>query len=243
MPVNYQSCDKLRTIPKSKILYYKNKITSDCSTCNTKTSGYCNKCNLKLKLLDRYIEANIPIDYWFKSAEDFKGDANLLSIYKTIENDIEAFYIKGKHYFLKGTNGVGKTYWSTMLLKRAAEKGYSSLYCTLFDIVNVVVHSSMTDKFEANRELKMCDFLVIDEFDPRFFGTGNAAELYGRVLESIIRIRFSNKLPTVLITNNLDPVKSLGDDLSVSIGSLVNLMEEIPVIGQDYRRVLKGINV
>lgn len=242
MAINYQYCEKLRTIPKSKITFYKQKIINDCEQCSC-GSIPCNKCNLRLKLLDRYIQANIPIDFWFKNVSEFQGDQNLLSIHNSVMNDIDLFYSNGGSYFFKGTHGVGKTFISTLLVKKFVEKGYSALYSNLFDIVNVIVHAPISDKFEANRELKMCDFLVIDEFDPRFFGSATSAELYGRVLESIIRVRLSNKLPTILITNNVDPIKNLGDDLSASMASLASLMKEVFVIGKDYRKVLKDSNV
>ena len=93
----------------------------------------------------------------------------------------------------------------------------------------------------AGRELKMCDFLVIDEFDSRFIQSETAGELYGRILESIIRIRFQNNMPTIMISNDVDPIKSLGTALGASIGSLISgHAKEVFVTGGDYRKSQKG---
>lgn len=238
MAINYTPCSQLRTIPENKFLLQKETIISNCDVCSKKVFISCNKCMLLDKLFSRYYSANIPVNYWNKSIErDFCGDKQLLSLYESITIDTKTFFSNGTSIFLKGMHGVGKTFISSMILKKIVEKGYNGLYSTLSDIVNVAVYGNYKDKFDALRELKMIDFLVIDEFDPRFFSSDASAELFGRILESLIRIRFQNQMPTILVTNNPDPTKALGDSLGASISSLISgHCKEIFIVGKDFRK-------
>jgi len=241
MEPTYRHCEQLRTIPKNKIQLYKQDIINSCENCLKVNKISCDKCILKSILIDRYSDANIPLDFVNKSIEDFVGDKKIKTLYEDITKDIVKSYKVGKSICLKGSHGVGKTFISCLILKKCVEKGMKGLYSTLGDIVSVIIYGDIKTKFEASRELKMIDWLVIDEFDSRFMGSDVSAELFGRILESIIRIRFQNSLPTFLITNNPDPTKSLGDQLGASIGSLMKgYVWEIPVIGADYRKINKA---
>ena len=121
------------------------------------------------------------------------------------------------------------------ILKEAAKKGYQCLYVTLSDIVaNAVSHAS--DKYIARKELMMIDFLVIDEFDGRHMGSGAGAELYGRLLEDILRKRIENKLPLFMCTNSVSVVDSFEGELRQSIGSLMSCVEVVPILGPDFRQ-------
>ena len=238
MPLNYQPCLVLRTIPESKISQYKNDIIIDCPSCKTSKVASCQSCILRNKLSDRYYEANIPMDYWDKSISDFKGDKNLTNMYNEYAANPKDSFKNGISLVLKGMHGVGKTFFSSLILKKMVSVGYTALYTTLSDTVNVLTCAKSQDKFDASRELKMVDFLVLDEFDSRFFAaTESSADLYGRILESIIRIRLQNNMSTILITNNPDPTKALGDSLGTSISSLISgYVKEVSVIGSDFRK-------
>lgn len=235
----YQYCEALRNIPEDKVKVIKEDIISKCSVCSN--GVICDRCTVKLKIYDRYIMSNIPIDFWGFDMKNFEGDKRVLSIYESIVKDVREYYVSGKSLLLVGAHGVGKTTASCCLLKFVATKGYGALYATMGDIVNVMIHGTNQVRFEARRELMMVSFLVIDEFDSRFIGSDSAAELFGRVLESILRIRLHNHMPTILISNNLNPTKALGDYLGPSINSLINgYVNKIAVIGPDFREKLKS---
>lgn len=236
MSAQFQHCVPLRNIPENKYNLYLNNIIKKCEICGKAKKVSCEKCALMHKLYNRYYEANIPIDYWMKEIDEFYGDKNLVSLHETISEKFEDFYLEGISLFLKGQHGTGKTLFSSLLLKSIAIKGYNCLYTTLFDMVSVLIQGDYDDRFDAGRELKMIDLLVIDEFDPRFFAkTGE--DIYGKVLESIIRIRFQNKLPTILISNNPDPIKAFGTAMAISLDSLISgYCKEIFVTGKDARK-------
>lgn len=239
MGLNFQHCSSLRTISENKQIYLKNKILQNCETCKTKVGkiALCDKCHLKSLILDKYIDANLPIDFVNRTMNEFKGDKKLAELYNNIiDNFDEKVLGEGCAYLLKGMHGVGKTYFASMLIKHGCIK-YNCLYTVLTEIVSILTSGDRQNKLLAFNELKKLDLLVIDEFDPRFFGTDAAAELYGRILESVLRIRLQNKMATILISNNPDPAKSLGGDLSESISSLISgYMKEIIVIGPDFRK-------
>jgi len=238
MALSYQFCQALRTIPEDKSHLKKEDILSKC-ICSS-TTVMCSKCNLRVKLIDRFINANIPVDFWHREMSDFKGDKKLLKLYNTIEEDLKEYLLNGKSYLLTGNHGVGKTYFSCAVLKLACAKNYRALYSTMGDVVNVLINGDRQVRYEARRELMMVSFLVLDEFDSRFMGSDSAAELFGRILESIIRIRFQNNMPTILISNNGDPTKALGDHLGPSMNSLIaGYCRKLYIIGADYREVIK----
>lgn len=167
---------------------------------------------------------------------DFSGDKILLEKYTEITQDLKESYKKGVSLAFAGRHGTGKTLTCCNVLKRAVEKGYSSLYVTLNDIVACTINSNPEDRGLARRELLTVDFLVIDEFDPRHMGSEQAADLFGRILEDIFRTRSQNKMPILMCTNSPKVVESFTGSIKASISSLMNYVTNVTVIGEDYRK-------
>jgi DNA replication protein DnaC len=193
---------------------------------------------IKSIAINRYAESNIPIEYWsLRMEKDFSGDSKLYSKYNEYISDLKATYINGTSLCFAGGHGLGKTFTACSILKKASNKGFSCLYTTLSDMVNVITSASVEDKFLAKRELTLIDFLAIDEFDSRFMQTDNAADLYARSLENIFRTRSQNKLPTLMCTNSPNVVESFNGSLKASIDSLMKgYLKIFPVFGEDYRK-------
>jgi DNA replication protein DnaC len=194
--------------------------------------------NLKLIATNRYAESNIPIEYWdLKMDKDFVGDPRLLKRYNEYVADLKVSYLEGTSVCFAGGHGLGKTMTISCILKKASQKGYGCLYTTLSDIVNTLTQGGSEDKFLARRELVMIDFLAIDEFDPRFMPSDNAADLYARTLESVFRTRSQNKLPTLMSTNSPNVVESFNGPMKASIDSLMKgYLKIFPVMGEDIRK-------
>lgn len=148
-------------------------------------------------------------------------------------------YINGLSFCLAGTHGVGKTLTVTNILKSIIAKKFTGLYTTLGDIVSVLTTASGEDKFITRKELTEVDFLVIDEFDSRFVATESAADLFGRTLEHILRSRLQNKLPIIMVSNSPNPVETFNGSLRESLGSLMNQVPLIPIIGEDFRKKIQ----
>jgi len=187
---------------------------------------------------NRYYESNLPIEYWdLKMESDFVGEKILMEYYLNYVNDLKNNYIKGKSLCFCGPHGVGKTFCSISILKKAIQKGYQCLYTSLSDATNVLIQSSSEEKYAARKELTMVDFLFLDEFDPRFIATNLGADLYARTLETIFRVRAQNKLPTLFATNSPNVLESFNGPLKNSIDSLFKgYVEEVVVFGNDFRK-------
>ena len=189
------------------------------------------------KALSRYAQSNIPLRYWKLEFDDkFIGDKILFKKYTEITEDLHKAYSDGACICFAGEHGRGKTFVCTTILKRAVEKGYSCLYVTLNDIVANMLATSSEDKTIARRELLMVDFLVIDEFDPRYMATNLAADLFGRHMEDIFRTRAQNMLPTFLCTNSPNVIDSFTGAIKQSLDSLMNYTTMVSVLVKDLRK-------
>lgn len=228
-PIDFTRSRALNNVPGKKLQERLDSVNASTDSDQVK--------HLKLIAYNRYAESNIPIEYWdLKMEKDFIGDERLKKKYEEYVADLKASHQSGSSFCLAGGHGVGKTMTMTCILKKASQKGYSCLYTTLSDIVSVLIQAPPEDRFLARQELIKVDFLVIDEFDPRFMGSENAADLYARTLESIFRTRSANKQPTLMCTNSPNVIESFGGALKASIGSLMKGYTKIfPVLGEDVR--------
>jgi len=181
--------------------------------------------------------ANIPMDFIDRGMNTWVGDSAIKVLYDNIVNNIVNEFTNGKSYKVLGLHGVGKTYFACNVIKYAALKGYGSLYCTFNDILSVTLYAPGKSKHECRKELLLTDFLCIDEFDQRFMSSDSSGEMFGRILEGILRIRFHNKLPTIITSNDVDPAIALGDKLRASISSLLDgYTQTVYVFGSDKRK-------
>lgn len=228
--LEFQRSRALNNIPQKKLKEILSTIENGSEEIQIK--------NLRLIATNRYAESNIPIEYWdLKMDKDFVGDPRLLKRYNDYIADLKASYLDGTSICFAGGHGLGKTMTISCILKKASQKGYSCLYTTLSDIVNTLTQGGGEDKFLARRELVMIDFLAIDEFDPRFMPSDNAADLYARTLESVFRTRSQNKLPTLMSTNSPNVVESFNGPMKASIDSLMKgYLKIFPVMGEDIRK-------
>ncbi len=198
---------------------------------------------VKLTAINRYAESNLPIGYWgLKMDKDFYGDPKLIGKYEEYVADIKASYINGNSLCLASRHGTGKTMTIVCVLKKACQKGYSCLYTTLSDMVNVLTYAGTDDNFLARRELVLVDFLAIDEVDVRFFNQSeNSNELFAKTFELIIRTRLQNKLPTLIATNSPNMKEGFLSAFKDSLGSLLTQLPIFYVGGEDFRKQNKEI--
>jgi hypothetical protein len=71
-------------------------------------------------------------------------------------------------------------------------------------------------------------------------GSENAADLFGRILEPVMRTRIQNRMPLYFCTNSSKVEESFSGPLRASIESLMKVVKFIPVIGgQDAREQIK----
>ena len=228
--LDFSRSKALNTVPQKKLF-------ESISTINSSDLSMEQK-QVRLAVVNRYAESNLPVEYWGLTMEKhFHGDPKLLEKYNEYTNDLKAAYINGTSICFAGNHGLGKSLASICILKKACQKGFSTLYTTLSDIVGVMTQGPLDEKYAAKRELVMVDFLVIDEFDSRFMQSEKASDLYAQSLEGVFRTRSQNKLPTIMCTNSPNIVESFNGPLKASVESLVKGYLKIwPVFGEDYRK-------
>jgi len=210
----------------------KSRLQASCPTC-AGDSRFCAGCAAAAAVLDRYAEANIPVDYWYRDMRDFVGDPQLAEHYARVA-DVAKTYDQGAKLCFAGSHGVGKTMVCCCVLKRAVEKNYSALYTTLTDLVEALL-SPDEDRRGVRSALLDVDFLCIDEFDPRFMASPAAADLFGRIVEPMIRHRVQNLLPLFVCTNSPNLLKAFSGPLQQSLGSLMNVVSTVAALGSDHR--------
>ena len=192
-----------------------------------------------MEIANRYYQSNIPVDYWDREMKNFDGPSALKKRYDQIVKSIDDSYSSGVRYCFAGGHGTGKSMTVCNVLKRAVETGrYSALYVNLTDIVNVLL-SPQTDKVVARKYLLETDFLAIDEVDTRFMGSENAADLFGRLLEPVIRTRIQNRMPLLMCTNSPNMTKGFSGPLQASLESLMKVVKVTPAPGKDARERFK----
>lgn len=187
----------------------------------------------------RYYNANIPVDYWWREFdENWQGPIKFAEYYQEITSDIKGAYKEGKRARFGAKHGIGKTFTCACILKRVVETDkFSAFYVNLHDIISVMLNSPPDVKNQAKEILLNVDFLVIDEVDSRFMPTENAADLFGRILEPVLRTRIQNRMPLFFCTNTSKVEDSFSGPLQASIQSLMYLVKTVPVIGGDDARL------
>lgn len=205
--------------------------------------GLCAQCSVHTIACNRYFETNIPFEYWnlsmpksVEKLDGFAGPTKLVQVYLELVADLKQTYIDGTSLCLAGTHGIGKSTVCANVLKKATQKNFTALYTTLGDIVSALTLPSSQEKFAARKELIEVDFLVVDEIDYRFIASDNAADLFGRTFESILRTRLSNKLPNLLVSNSPNPTEMFQGALKQSLESLMSKIPLIPLVGKDFRK-------
>jgi DNA replication protein DnaC len=218
----------------------------NCKTCSANhqkandvvADGLCHRCAVMITAINRYNASNIPVAYWNLGMSDFKGPKELKQAYDVIVEKLNEFYTTGKSVCFAGPHGCGKTTIVSNILKIAVQKNFSAQYTTMSDMVSVLIDAQYEDKYQARKDLMSVDFLVIDEFDGRFFTNGNGADLFGRTLECVVRTRLQNQLPTIFCSNSPNPIEAFNGQLKASIDSLMSNVKIISVFGSDYRKVI-----
>ena len=175
--------------------------------------------------------AGIPKLYQDVEFEDFdfgkdkqgKASQKIISLY--LKNLHDAFD-SCVNLFIMGKNGRGKSYLSSLILKKAFENYYNIKMITLTSIINDVFSKRLNAE-----ELAEYDFLCIDEV-----GKENKLESKANIflLEQILRIRDQKGLPTIICTN-----LELNDFTNYYGDSVVSLLSQGAILqlrGEDKRK-------
>lgn len=221
-------------------------VFSKCPTCNDEGAytleGKKHTCDCEIQklLLRSYLAANIPREYHDICLEHFFGE-DKASVLPQVIDYIENFdnhYHYGLGLTFAGPYGTGKSFLVASILKEIVKQGRSAYFITFDEFVQ---HFGATWNDETSKKLmqdtlKRVEILGLDELkvDER-----NANGFLADALQSIIRHRTSNLLPT-LITTNLTP-----DKQEVHFAKAHSLLSAkntfVLTAGKDVRPTVKSI--
>lgn len=149
------------------------------------------------KLDEEKIEHREQQEHVFNACKFFASNFKLM-----IENNTHGIFV--------GNTGCGKSHLACAIIKEVMQQGYSGYFITLSEIVTSITgtwnkFSNLTEA-QIIRKLVDLDLLVIDECGvlAKDFDTSK--------LFDILNFRYSNKRPTILLTNSLEDAREkIGD--------------------------------
>ena len=189
------------------------------------------------------IMMGVPKRFVNATIDDFNtyGKKSLKMVKDFINDYIDNIddYIKdNKGICFIGSNGVGKSYLSCIILKEAYRRRYSCRRVTFSSYIGAYTESwgaSKSDKDVLDAELyekyKGVEFLVLEEI-----GKEIDSKIAKPILEDLLRYREEHNLVTIICTN-LTP-EALKNLYGASICSLINgNMTVIMIDGEDKRGI------
>lgn len=159
-------------------------------------------CELQIALQKHYFRANIGREYHDICLADFEGEdaSTVVPAVRTYIDTFENNFHYGLGLTFTGPFGTGKTFALTCVLKELVKSGRNVYFTTFEQLINVWGDSwhDATAKRSLEKQLKNVEVLGLDELktDPR-----NASGFLQNGLDSVIRYRTANLLPTLVTTN------------------------------------------
>lgn len=151
----------------------------------------------------------IPKTFINKSLEDFvtRGSSALSDVKKLVKSYIDSIddnFENNKGLFMYGSNGVGKTMLSCIILKEAYRHRYTSRRTTFVEYINKytrVWDAKNSDEREIFEDelyayYKSAEFLVLEEV-----GKEIDSKVAAPILEDLLRYREDHGLVTIICTN------------------------------------------
>ncbi len=176
----------------------------------------------------------IPRLFFNATINQYNIDPEIKDIFSRYLDNLDQMYEDNVGLMLYGTNGSGKTYLSSLVVKEAYRLRYSSFRVTLQEFINLQFQKNDLDVFERLQDLIFADFLVIDEVGKEIAPKSNFNVI---VLEELLRQRETSGKPTILCTNlPLEGEGGLYQQYGKSIKSLIEgCFVKIKFTGKDFR--------
>lgn len=187
------------------------------------------------------IMMGVPKQFCDKTLKDFKtySDNGLKKVKKFVSEYIDNIYDNlesGHGIYFCGSNGVGKSFLSCIILKEAYRHRYSCRRVTFSAYISAYTESwgaNKNDREVSEQDLldkyKGVEFLVLEEI-----GKEIDSKIAKPILEDLLRYREEHGLVTIICTN-LSPT-ALKDTYGASVCSLINGNMTVIVINSEDRR-------
>ena len=214
-------------------------LSDVCPTCDGAEGYYLDgvihdcDCGVQKMLQKHYFASNIGREYHDICLKDFIG-SDTEKVVPTVLSYLEDFPSKF-HYGLgltfSGPVGTGKTFAMTCVLKELIKQGRDVYTISFEEMINTWASAwqDAETKRQLEEKLKSVEVLGLDEVK-----LDNRSESFlASGLESIVRHRTSNLLPTLITTNMTAPTL---DSVFVKTASLLAARNEfIELEGKDLR--------
>ena len=184
----------------------------------------------------------VPKKYTSKTLKDFRdyGNADLKEVRDFCEDYVENIEVnieEGRGIFFYGSNGVGKSFLSCIILKEVYRHRYSCRRVTFSQYISAYTESwgaTKDEKDVSNQDLldkyKRVEFLVLEEI-----GKEIDSKIAKPILEDLLRYREEHGLVTIICCNmNLEEFKSQYENSICSI--IAGTQTIIKIVGKDRRQ-------
>lgn len=224
-------------ISEKKVVLEKERIVARCASCRGQG---CAKCFGYCSYIDRLVDAEIPVDYWYREMKEFYGDQFFKNSVLEYISSLKQKYLEGASLCFTGHPGTGKTMAACSILKaavlphRGSPEHFSAYYTTMLEATSKMMSN---DSHYFRNQLKNIDFVVLDEVDPRFFPSEGSRGLHGNHFENIFRVRTQNRLPTIICTNSEDINQIFSGEFKRTFESLQSqFVKVLRAGGKDVRK-------
>ena len=182
----------------------------------------------------------VPKHFCKKTLDDFVAYTEVKEVKDFVENYINHLdenIEENRGIFFCGSNGVGKSMLSCIILKEAYRRRYSCRRVTFSQYINYYTEAwNVRDKNEKDtlesdfyEQYKGVEFLVLEEI-----GKEIDSKIAKPILEDLLRYREEHGLVTVICSNI--PMKVVEETYGPSVASLCKgHMTPVTIVGKDMR--------
>lgn len=168
----------------------------------------------------------IPVMYQGLTWDDYEFPDNALeNLLKGYTNNCHAMYEDNVNLLLYGSNGVGKTYVSSIILQYCYSYYFSTRMITFKELISKTFSGINIEDY------KNAHFLVIDELGAEVSLKSDAEK---SLLEDLLKYRFSKGYPTILCSN-LDLI-TLKERYGNTFYSMLSEFIKVKIVGKDGRQ-------
>ena len=167
------------------------------------------------------IYRGVPREYIHADLDEYPVKENTRELFARYMDYLDEMFEDKINLILYGSNGSGKTYLSSLIVKEAYRKRYTSFRVTLKSFIDMHFKRDKDELIaEKLDEIINAEFLVIDEVGKETF---DKSQFNITVLEELLRERDTQGKPTIICTNlPLEERGGLYEQYGKSIQSLID---------------------
>lgn len=140
----------------------------------------------------------VPREYHNAHIDEYPIDEDYKNLFTRYMDNLEVMFEDKINLILYGSNGSGKTYLSSLVIKDAYIKRFSAFRTTLQRYIDLQFKKNEEGVVELINKIENAEFLVIDEVGKETF---DKSQFNIIKLEELLRQRDTIGRPTIICTN------------------------------------------